>query len=221
LRRNLLILLLLAPTLFLRAQYSPRFSVSTDIGVLKSFKAEQKFIAFGHTVQSHFHIAEKDGIYFWFSYYSGGKFHNSVVADAKPPGTVPVQINYRSDSKLSFKQFSLGWRHYLHGNAEMEKGWNLYGFAGFGLIYGSVNNSLTPRVDTNLYYLPVREGEGKFKRLSLDLGVGYEKPLGADFFWYAELRSWIPTSGYPSRFLFINKNAPLVGQFNSGIRVLF
>ena len=60
----------------------PQFSIATDIGLQRSFKKEQQFYAFGHTVQVQFHLAEKDGVYFWLSYYTNGKFSNNVIATA-------------------------------------------------------------------------------------------------------------------------------------------
>ena len=72
-----------------------------------------------------------------------------------------------------------------------------------------------------VYQVPVRIGKANFKRLTLDLGLGWETPLGADIFIYAEGRAWIPTTDYPSKYIFINDNAPLVGMINTGIRILF
>ena len=199
----------------------PQFSIATDIGLQRSFKKEQQFYAFGHTVQVQFHLAEKDGVYFWLSYYTNGKFSNNVIATAKSPLTIPQQLPYQNRAVISFRQFSVGWKKYLKGHYMIETGWNLYSYAGFGLLYGRVANSHSVSIDTSDYFLPVKTGEGKFKRLTLDLGLGTEFPLGGDFYLYTEGRLWIPATDYPSKYVFLNENAPLVGMFNAGIRILF
>lgn len=88
-------------------------------------------------------------------------------------------------------------------------------------MLGRVINSHTPSVDTSMYNVPVKPGKANFKRLTLDLGLGWEEPLGADIFLYVEGRVWLPTTDYPSTFIFVNNNAPLTGMVNAGFRVLF
>lgn len=199
----------------------PQFSIATDIGIQRSFKKEQQYYAFGHTVQAQFHLTYKDAVYVWLSYYTNGKFNNDVTATAKSPLTLPQQIDYRNRAIMSFRQFSAGWKKYLKGHYMTEDGWNLYTYAGFGLLYGRVENSHTVPIDTLDYNVPVQHGKGKFKRLTLDLGLGAEFPLGGDFYLYTEGRLWVPATDYPSKYVFVNENAPLVGMFNAGIRILF
>ncbi len=122
---------------------------------------------------------------------------------------------------MRFKQISLGWKKYLKGSIDAEEKWNLYSTLGFGLVLGWVNNTQTVSIDTTLYNNPVRSGKANFKRLTIDAGLGAEFPLGADIFLYSEGRVWIPTTDYPSKYLFINEGAPLIGMFNIGLRVLF
>lgn len=122
---------------------------------------------------------------------------------------------------MHFKQFSLGWKKYLKGSFDATENWNLYGYGGFGLVFGWVNNNHDPGIDTSLYHVPVRAGKANFKRLTVDLGLGAEFPLGGDIYFYSEGRVWIPTTDYPSKYIFVNKDAPLIGMLNLGIRVLF
>jgi hypothetical protein len=122
---------------------------------------------------------------------------------------------------MRFKQISIGWKKYLKGRSDIEEGWNLYAYGGFGLILGRVDNTHSVSIDTVVYKVPVRMGKANFKRLTLDLGLGGELPLGADVFFYAEGRIWIPASDYPSKYIFVNDNAPLAGMINAGIRILF
>jgi hypothetical protein len=198
-----------------------QFSIATDLGLQRSFKKGQQFWAGGHTIQAQFHFTPKDGAYAWISYYTNGKFDNDVTATAKSVTTVPQQINYVNHALMRFKQVSIGWKKYLKGTFDSEEGWNLYGYAGFGLILGWVNNTHSVSIDTVVYHVPVRMGKANFKRLTLDLGLGMEVPLGAEIYFYAEGRAWIPTTDYPSKYIFVNDNAPVVGMVNAGIRILF
>lgn len=198
-----------------------QFSIATDLGLQRSFKKEQQYWAGGHTVHALFHFTPKDGAYAWISYYSVGKFRNHLTATAKSPSTSPQQINYDNDGEMRFKHISIGWKKYLKGNCAPEEGWNLYAYAGFGLLLGRISNIHSTVIDTNSYNVPVRVGKANFKRLTADLGLGWETPIGADIFFYTEGRVWIPTTDYPSKFIFINDNAPLVAMINAGIRILF
>lgn len=198
-----------------------QFSIATDLGVQRSIKKEQRFWSLGHTVHAIFNLTPKEGVYVWFAYYTNGNFKNNLTATAKSVLTIPQEIDYVSRSQLRFKHFSIGYRRYLVGACDIEKGWNLYATAGLGLLPGRITNVHSVAIDTALYNLPVLSGVANFKRLTADLGLGYEKPLGADFFLYAEGRVWIPASDYPSKYLFVNDKAPLTAMFNIGLRILF
>ncbi|HEY6062328.1 MAG TPA: hypothetical protein VIV35_01895, partial [Chitinophagaceae bacterium] len=173
-----------------------QFSIATDLGLQRSFKKGQQYWAGGHTVQVQFHFTPKEGAYMWASYYTNGKFSNQVTATAKSSVTVPQQNNYVNNAVMRFKQISIGWKKYLKGTFNMEEGWNIYAYAGFGLILGRVVNTHSVYIDTVVYQVPVRMGKANFKRLTADLGLGWEVPLGADIFFYAEGRAWIPTTDY-------------------------
>jgi hypothetical protein len=198
-----------------------QFSVATDLGLQRSFKKEQQYWAAGHTIQLQFNFSPKDGVYAWVSYHTNGKFGNNVTATAKSPATFPQQINYVNNAVMRFKHVSIGWKRYLKGAFNMEEGSGIYSYAGFGILLGRVDNSHSVPIDTVVYNVPVRSGKANFKRLTLDLGLGWEAPLGADVFVYAEGRVWVPTTDYPSKYIFVNDNAPLVGMFNVGVRILF
>ena len=198
-----------------------QFSIATDLGLQRSIKKEQRYWAIGQSVQAHFHITPKDGAYIWISYYSAGKFDNKLSAKAKSILTNPQQVNYTNHASMRFKQISMGWKHYLKGSAVMENTWGLYCYAGFGLLPGSVTNNHSLTIDTSQYTLPVLSGKANFKRLTLDLGLGWEIPIGGSVYIYNEGRVWIPTTDYPSDHIFINRQAPLVALFNLGLRILF
>ena len=207
--------------LFTAAFSQQRFSLATNLDVQRNLKKEQLYWAAGHTTQLLFHLTPKEGIYVWFAYYSNGHFNNNVTAIAKSLNTNPQQVNYVNSGLMRLKQFSAGWRKYLKGTPDAEKSWNLYGFAGFGLLLGQVENTHSVSIDTAVYAVPVLSGKAQFKRLTMDLGVGWEIPIAGDFYFFTEGKVWIPTTDYPSKYIFINNNAPLVAMLGLGIRILF
>ena len=218
-RIKIVIIFLLAATAGFGQQL--QFSIATDLGVQRSLKKDQQFWSVGHTVNALFNLAPKDAVYVWFAYYTNGNFRNNLIATAKDAQTIPQEVEYINRSQIRFKHFSIGYRKYLKGACDIEQGWSLYASGGFGLIPGRVTNVLTVAIDTSLYKVPVRNGRANFKRLTADLALGFEKPIGADFFFYSEGRVWIPASDYPSKYLFINNNAPLAVMLNLGLRILF
>ncbi len=202
------------------SQYT-RFSIATDLSLQHSFKKEQRFTVIGQTVHAHFHLTPKEGIYVWFAYYSNGKFSNNITSTAKSPLTTPQQISYVNNANMRLKNFSVGWKKYLKGAADVENGWSIYAYAGFGLLLGRIENSHSVTIDTVEYNVPVISGRANFKRLTIDPGLGFEKYLGGDLYLYAEGRLWVPTDGYPSRYIYVNERAPWTGMFGVGLRVLF
>jgi hypothetical protein len=198
-----------------------RFSLATDLTAIRSFKENQRFFAFGQTVHFHFHVTETEGIYAFLSYYTNGKFTNISQAQAKSPLAFPQTIDYENKSLMRLKFISVGWRHNFKGSSFAESGVNTYGYAGFGLIIGNIENEHSVQIDTSQYDLPVLSGTASFKRLTFDLGLGIEKPVGADVFLYLEGRVHVPTSGYPSKHILVNNNAPLTATVNAGLRILF
>lgn len=48
-------------------------------------------------------------------------------------------------------------------------------------MLGTVTNVHSVAIDTALYTLPVLSGKANFKRLTFDLGLGAEFPVGGDF----------------------------------------
>jgi hypothetical protein len=196
------------------------FSLATDLSLQRSFKKEQRYWAVGQTVHFHFHFTPKDGAYAWVSYYSTGKFSNTVTAVAKSIVTIPSELAYRNNAEMRIKHISLGWKRYLKGSPNSET-WNLYGYAGFGLLMGRVINTHEPVIDTAVYTVPVRSGKGNFTRLTFDLGLGGEIHIGGDIYIYLEARALVPTTDYPSKHLLINDNAPFMGAANAGVRVFF
>jgi hypothetical protein len=201
----------------------PKFSISTDMAATVSFKKDQRFLVIGQTIIANIHFAEKDGAYVWYGYSAPGKFHNDFIATAKSSSTVPQQMDFKNYSQISFRHLSIGWKHYLTGVYNADSFWSLYFTAGFGLVGGRVANTYTITLDTLNYNFPSNpiNGKGSFKRLTFDAALGFEIPIGMDIYLYGEARAWIPASDYPSKYLFINDNAPFIGTANLGLRILF
>ena len=218
-----LILLLVAWGLSLTAFSQIRISGSTNLIVLRSFKKDQRFWAVGQDVMVDWHFTTKGGAYASLTYSSNGKFTNQLSATAKATTTSPQEISFTNKADLHLNQISLGFKHYFVGTTDAEVGWNLYSITGFGLMFGRVNNSYSASIDTSLYNAPGQpiSGSGNFKRLTLDLGLAWEVPLTTEIYLYVNGKVCIPTSDYPSKYLFVNDNAPLVGTLGLGIRILF
>jgi hypothetical protein len=123
---------------------------------------------------------------------------------------------------MRYRQISLGLKHYFVGAYNSENIWNVYGYAGFGLLLGKVSNSFDKIIDTAFYTIPQpAEGSSAFKRLTIDVGLGTEFPLGNTVFVYSEVRTWLPSSHYPSEYLYKdNYHIPSILAINLGLRVL-
>lgn len=217
--RTLLLVLFASMTGIVQAQWVS--SLATDFSVQRNFADQQRYWSIGQTIRGEWHIDALNTGYAWFCYYNRGKFTNDLTATAKDPATLPAGIDYRSRGGISFSQLSFGWKRYIAGNAFTESGMNVYGLAGLGLLFGKVLNNHDTRIDTALYNVPVLGGRAKFTRLTLDLGLGMEVPVGGDIFVYGECKSYIPVSTFPNRYLLNDKYTPLPGMLSIGVRVLF
>jgi len=198
-----------------------RWSFSTDFDVLHNFKKQQHYWAVGQFVVINYHVTRKDGIYGWIGYHTDGKYKNELTAFAKSPLTNPQQVDYTNRGRMNFRELSFGWRHYLKGADDVEKGWGAYSLAGLGIMFGKITNVHSVIVDTATYNLPVLSGTASFRRITLDLGLGIERPLGGDIFLYSEAKIFVPISSYPTQYLRISNYAPLTATLNVGVRILF
>jgi len=200
-----------------------RVSIATDLCAQRSFKEDQRFWALGQNIVVDWHFSPKGTAYGLISYYSVGKFKNSLTATAKSTTTSPQEVTFTNNAEVRFHQISLGWKQYLVGTFDAEIKWNLYTITGFGLMFGKAKNNFSTVIDTTLYNPPEYpvSGSGHFKRLTFDVGLGFEIPVSAAAFVYSEGKLWIPTTDYPSKYLLVNDNAPLVAVLSVGLRILF
>lgn len=198
-----------------------RISVAPDLSLMRNFSPKQKFWSLGETVQFNFHFSKKESGYAWLSYFTPGKFKNNFSAVAKSSSTVPSVVPFTASAKWRNNEMSLGWKHYFKGSFDAETGYNIYSIAGFGLMFTKVSNVFMPAIDTSLYNTTTLAGNSEFYRLTIDLGTGIEFPIGGNFFLYGDIRTWIPTTDYPSPYLHNNKNVPLPFMASGGMRILF
>jgi hypothetical protein len=198
----------------------PRLSVAADLSLMRNFSPKQKFWSLGETVQFDFHFNPRQTVYAWIAYYTPGKFRNNFTATAKGPA-IPPALPFAASATWRSNEVSLGWKHYFKGSFDDAGTYSIYSIAGFGLMFTKVENSFTPSIDTSRYATPLFPGRSEFYRLTIDLGGGAEFPVGGNFFLYGDLRTWIPTTRYPSPYLHNNKNVPLPFMISGGMRVLF
>jgi opacity protein-like surface antigen len=215
------VLLLFITPACLEAQV--KFSLATDLSILRNFDGKQKFTVFGQTIIPQFHIDKKSSLYGWFTYHSNGKYKSSLTAKAKSVLTSPQTLAFTNQSEMRLRHFSVGYKKYFKGSFDNEKNFNLYGTFGFGLIMGTASNTFSQTIDTALYLIQdnVVNGSGDFKRLSFDIAGGIDYAISYDIFLYSEIRWHIPTTDYPNNYLLKSSKAPLLGGINLGLRILF
>ena len=214
-------LFLLCCNYYLHAQV--KFSIATDISVLRNFDGKQKFTVVGQSLVPQWHFDKKTTAYAWFTYHANGKYKSKLVATAKSSATAPQSFSFTNNSEMRLRQFSVGIKKYLIGSFDQLENFSLYGTAGFGLIIGTASNNFSTPVDTASYTVQnnIVNGAGDFKRLTLDITAGIDFPVSYEIFIYSEIRMHLPTTNYPNSYLLKNSNAPFLGGINLGIRVLF
>ena len=213
---------LLAVCLFLSISVSAQmdFGLASGLTGLRNFSPQQKFWAIGQTIQANFHFSPRQNLYASFDYYSDGKFQNRFIATAKSSTTLPEQIAYTALGGLIYRQISLGVRHYFKGTYTAEKDYNIYGLVGFGFLFGKVRNANSPSVDSALYHVQPLAGESSLKKLTFDIGLGGEVPIGANFLVFVDGRGWLPASSGTSPYLHNQKNVPLSFILSTGLRMV-
>ena len=200
-----------------------KFSAATDISLLHNFDPQQKFTVAGLTILPQWHLDKKNTVYAWLNFHWKGKYENTLIATAKSPPTQPQTISFSNQSEMKLKQISFGFKRYLIGSYNHLEKFNLYAAAGFGVMYGNASNIFSTNIDTALYTIQysVVHGSGDFKRLTFDITGGVEFPISYEIYIYSEMRMYIPTTDYPSKYLLNNSHAPFLCGINFGLRILF
>lgn len=195
-------------------------SIATDISLLRHFGKAYRFTTPGQSVRFTSHLTNRTGLYASFSYHSTGDFEERLQAQPRS-FPFPPTVTFSNRGELAYQQLSIGATRYLRNYAFTEEGWQLYGTAGFGLLFGRITNKFDG-IDTALYEYPTlpQSGRGRFRRLTLDLAIGAEAPIGGSVYLYGELRTWIQASNTPSPYLH-NNEVPRAALVNVGLRLLF
>ena len=200
-----------------------KFSFATDVSLLHNFDPQQKFTVVGQTLLPQWHFDKKNTVYAWLIYHANGKYENTLIATAKSQITQPQTISFSNQSVMRLRQISFGFKRYIIGSFNNLEKFNLYAAGGFGVMYGNASNTFSTNIDTALYTIQynVIHGAGDFKRLTFDITGGFEFPVSYEMYIYSEIRMYIPTTDYPSKYLMNNSHAPFLGSINLGIRIIF
>jgi hypothetical protein len=201
----------------------PSFSVATDLSLLQHLGPSTSFFTAGQGVQGIFHLRAKQSAYLRLNYYLQKSFTNTLTATARSAGTMPAEAPYNVRGSWRFTQLAAGVRHYFMGNHSQEYSINAYGLAGIGVLFVRAENTFTTALDTALYQRRPAPAAGaqSFQRMIVDLGAGAELPLGAGYFIYGELRTWIPVSSYPSSVVHQPSGIQVPVSLNLGLRIHF
>lgn len=197
------------------------FSISTHLSGLRNFTPRQKFWTIGQQVQASFYFTPKQAGSVSLEYYREGKFKNNFTATAKSILTNPQSFGFTATGRLTYRQVSLGLKHYLKGSYDEQKGINIFGMAGLGFLFARSLNSASSQFDTTRYHSPIILGRGSVRRLSFDAGVGAEMHVGSAVYAFTTVRAWLPASYQRSRSLHNSDKVPLALMAGAGIRILF
>lgn len=198
-----------------------QFSLGTDVSLLRNSSPQQQFWTVGQTIRSEWHTSSSDGPYLSIGYYVKSRFSNQFAATAKNAATFPAQIIYSANSSWQFRQAILGWKHYFKEGFNSEKNAGLYGTIGTGLLFARIENRFSQNVDTSRYQSAgPTAAAGTFRRIVLDLGLGGEWAIGADVYFFGELRALLQASETPSALVAGSRSVPLGTSVHAGLRVL-
>lgn len=200
---------------------APSFSLATHFSVLRNFTAKQKFWVKGQQVQANIHFSPRQTAYASIEYYTDGKFRNNFTATAKQASSSPQTFSFTANGTMRYRELSLGLKHYFKGNYSSEDGINIFGTAGFGFLFARITNIFSPSFDTTVYSSPIVAGKGIVKRLSFDASLGAETHVGGPIYLFGTVRTWLPASYQPSRYLHDSNRMPLSVMGGIGVRVLF
>jgi hypothetical protein len=199
----------------------PSFSVASQFSLLRNVTRGQKFWAAGQHVQANLHLSPKETAYASIEYYTEGTFENNFTATAKQATSTPQTFPFTAKGTIRFRELSLGLKHYFRGGHSHREGINFFGTAGFGFLFARMSNSFSPPFDTTVYSSPIVAGRSIVKRLSFDAGLGAETHIRGPVFVFATMRTWLPASYQPSRYLHNSDRMPLTVMGGVGVRVLF
>lgn len=207
----------------MQAKAQLRVSILNDLSVLRTFHHTQSFWSLGHSIAGNFHFSPARSGYISFTYYTPGNFKNVFTAVARSGSTIPQTMDFTVKGSWALRQLAFGGKQYLTGAFNAESAVGIYGQAGLGIMWVKASNTFTPEVDTALYTIPapLESGEGSFFGITADLALGVEKPLGGNFFAYAEGRTWGPLTKNKTPYIHKNDKVLFPVMLHLGLRILF
>ncbi|HEX6332600.1 MAG TPA: hypothetical protein VFZ78_00150 [Flavisolibacter sp.] len=221
--RKFSILLIAVTACCLSVSGQSHFSIATDVAAMRNFSAAQQFTTLGQNVSGQYFFGNTTGAYVQIGYFLPGKFDNDFIATARPGSPAPATRKYNVSGSWRFRQVSAGLKQFVSGRHDAEAGKSFYILGGFGLLLSRAENTLSSDISQADYELAKTPALGThdFTRLTLDAGLGIEIPLSIGFFFYTELKTWIPMSDYPSDALHRDSRVPYPVIAAAGLRLQF
>lgn len=212
----------IAALVFLSVPALAQFSIATDINVMRQFGKQQSFWSMAQTVQFSYALKNKESIYLSIGNSTPHDIKDNFITKAKSDTIFPKAIGYVATSSWRTRQFTAGWKHYFTGGYNSEDGLSIYGLAGAGIMSVKISTQFSLGVDTTHYYaLTPLAGTQSVNRLSFDVGLGIEKPIMGNFFWYAEAKTWIHKGAFRSPLLARQNEKITPVMIGGGLRILF
>jgi hypothetical protein len=198
-----------------------RFSIASDLSLMRQSK-EPTYFALVQTIQPSFAVSRKTSLYLSIANSSIHKSELRFVATARADSIQPKTIPYIATTSWRTRQFSGGLKQYIIGGYKSDGGIGLYVLAGVGIMSVKLENAFSRPIDTLFYHVAEPSpGHETMNRWSYDLGLGFEKSMTPNFYWYIESKAWLHRDNFSSPYMF-EKNVTIMPlMFGAGLRVLF
>jgi hypothetical protein len=198
-----------------------RFSIASDLSLMRQSN-EPAYFTLVQTIQPSFALGRKTSLYLSIANSSVHKSENRFVATARADSIQPKSLPYIATTSWRTRQFSGGVKQYLIGGYKSDGDIGLYIMAGVGIMSVKLENEFSRAIDTLFYHVnePFPGGE-TINRWSYDLGLGFEKSMTPNFYWYIESKAWLHRDSFSSPYMFEKNVTVLPVMFGLGLRVLF
>lgn len=215
--KQLLLALMVTISLAAKAQ----LSVATDLSLARQERIAKTFWSPVQTIKVSYPLSNKLSLYGGIGYANGNESRHPGATTAFYDTISPREIRYTAFTTWRTRHGAAGLKVYLMGSHKAEAGSNIYLLAGVGGMSVKVSTKYSARIDTSNYrpMIPY-EGESAETVLSYEAGLGFEQPLGGNFFWYLEAKTWQPQKNISSPYL-IREDRSKVMMIGAGMRILF
>lgn len=198
-----------------------QLSIGTDLSLARQMRTEENFWSPVQTIRISYPFSNKISAYASLGYANGHETRHPAATTAFYDSVSPRTIRYTAITTWRTRHGSLGLKYYILGSHAAEAGSNIYLLAGVGGMSVKTSTKYSVSVDTS-NYMPIipYQGEGAETTWSYEAGAGYERPLGGNFFWYLEAKTWQPQGTIKSPYL-LGEDKSRVLMFGAGLRILF